>query len=298
MKTVFSSNSSVAHIWANKEQTYACTPTKNFYFKGDEIFSYGSHFCIAKHVSNEQGSVVLFTDRSYSNTTAKHILITSRACSHFRKIYCPYPDGSNESNFREFGKRAEHILKLISKARKQSVHICSLYSLEEQVCMYAEFFGIEIPEYLNKLFRSEATDELKEYNENRVLYIFKINSIERKRKEEREQKRNEREAILNKERIEKWLNFEIDYLYCKLDGRDLIRYHVAQKQFETSQGVKIPVSICRDFYLTLINDQLKVGAKLINYTVLQLSDGVIRIGCHTYDVRYLREQGDKVFVTK
>lgn len=64
------------HIWANQQQDEA--RAGSFYFKGATIFSYGSHFPIA----TIEGGNVLFTMRSYSNTTAKHISKARQAISH------------------------------------------------------------------------------------------------------------------------------------------------------------------------------------------------------------------------
>ena len=42
----------VAHLWANKSQDSARESGGRFYFVGDTIYSYGSHFPIARHVEN------------------------------------------------------------------------------------------------------------------------------------------------------------------------------------------------------------------------------------------------------
>src|SRR5579872_324467 len=74
----------IAHLWAHsKTQDDARNPGGNFYFSGDTIYSYGSHFPIARHVTNEQGqAAILFTNQTYSNTTAKHIGQVRRAIPH------------------------------------------------------------------------------------------------------------------------------------------------------------------------------------------------------------------------
>lgn len=54
MKTVFTDISQVAHLWANQLQESARN-SGNYYFNGDAIYSYGSHFMIAKHHTNKQG---------------------------------------------------------------------------------------------------------------------------------------------------------------------------------------------------------------------------------------------------
>ena len=72
----------VAHLWAHKSQDFARNPGHNFYFHGDTIYSYGSHFPVARHVENKRGRAVLFTTRSYSSTTAGHKCMVEGACRH------------------------------------------------------------------------------------------------------------------------------------------------------------------------------------------------------------------------
>jgi|GEM_PF-3378619 len=70
----------IAHLWAHKTQDDARNPGGNFYFRGDTIYSYGSHFPIARHVTNDKGeAAVLFTNQKWSNTTAKHINYVRRS---------------------------------------------------------------------------------------------------------------------------------------------------------------------------------------------------------------------------
>ena len=61
----------VAHRWANKNGKKLTSST--MFFRGDDIYSYGTHFRIATHVTNAKGKpAVLFTERTYSVTTAGH----------------------------------------------------------------------------------------------------------------------------------------------------------------------------------------------------------------------------------
>src|SRR5690348_11351714 len=78
-KTVFDTDE-IAHLWAHRTQDAARNPQGNFYFSGDTIYSYGSHFPIARHIKGAHGADgVFFTSRSYSNTTAKHVSYTRRS---------------------------------------------------------------------------------------------------------------------------------------------------------------------------------------------------------------------------
>ena len=78
-KQVFKTNE-IAHLWAHRTQDSARNAQGNFYFDGDTIYSYGSHFPIARHVENKRKEhAVLITTRTYSVTTSGHVSDVKRA---------------------------------------------------------------------------------------------------------------------------------------------------------------------------------------------------------------------------
>ena len=63
----------IPHLWAHRTQDEARNPQGNLYFSGDTIYSYGSHFPVARHVVSEEGErAVLFTTATYSVTTSSY----------------------------------------------------------------------------------------------------------------------------------------------------------------------------------------------------------------------------------
>lgn len=78
MQTIVS-NAMVAHLWANRSQPHAANSGRSLYFEGDTIYSYGSHFPIARWADNVGAPVVLFTSRGYSITTSGHKSTTRQA---------------------------------------------------------------------------------------------------------------------------------------------------------------------------------------------------------------------------
>ena len=76
----------VAHLWAHQSQESARNGQGNFYFRGSTIYSYGSHFPIARHVDEK---TILFTTRDYSPTTAGHKTCVRSAIPDGKTvIYC------------------------------------------------------------------------------------------------------------------------------------------------------------------------------------------------------------------
>jgi hypothetical protein len=98
----------VAHLWAHQTQSEARNAQGNFYFNGDTIWSYGSHFPIARHV----GKVVLFTTRTYSSTTAGQCSAVRQAITGVKPIiYCFNPRAESP---REHGENLQHMIGIVA----------------------------------------------------------------------------------------------------------------------------------------------------------------------------------------
>jgi hypothetical protein len=49
----------IPHLWAHQTQDEARNRQGNLYFTGDTIYSYGSHFPIARRVTNDAGELAI-----------------------------------------------------------------------------------------------------------------------------------------------------------------------------------------------------------------------------------------------
>jgi hypothetical protein len=258
----------VAHLFANQLQTEATTQGRNFYFDNDKIYSYGNHFCIAKFVDDD---TLLFTERSYSNTTAKHINHVYNATSHKNRIFCYNPMGTHEQNFKYWFDQAEEILKKLSNARKPEIYLNQLKQIKDKATKYANYFGIDIFKPLDLLLSITDKAEIVAYLETKQKLI------------EADKKRIEKEkAKAHKIALSKWRKFESQTLYTR-DGFDYLRKD--SENFQTSQGVKIPLAVGLRFYNNLINNKVKAGETFLNYTISEVSKKLIKIGCHTITLK-------------
>ena len=86
------------------------------------------------------------------------------------------------------------------------------------------------------------------------------------------EKANKKEHQTN---LKKWRKFETGRLYQR-DGFDYIRKD--SENFQTSQGVKIPLEIGLRLYKNLAN--VKVNDKFLDYTINEITKTYIGIGCH------------------
>lgn len=251
-----------AHLFALQQQQEAYTPSRNLYYYGTSIYSYGSHFCIAKFIDSK---TLLFTERGYSNTTAKHISVVSYATSHINKIFCSNPNASHIDNFNFWLNNAEQLADKLKRANKPEIYISQLQQIENKAIKYANYFNIAIPETLQSVLKVTTKTEILAYMENKAELI-KAEKLAKEKQLKKEHQTN----------LKKWRKFETTKLWTRNEGIDYLRKN--NEQFETSQGVKIPTEIGLKLYKNL--KTAKIGDKFLEYTIGEITKQFICIGCH------------------
>ena len=273
--------SELCHKWANMEQESGRNANGSMYFEGSTIYSYGSHFPIAKHIVNEQGQrAVLFTQRSYSVTTEKHKSQVWMSCKNDNIIFCSLPNSTHEDNFNFWLNIAElQGARKLKTARKPELYLNIISNVESKAVKYAEFFGIEIPETLKAVLSIKDKSQYLDY-QHKANELAKIE----------EQKRLKEQKAKFKEDIKKWFNLETSRLYTTYKY-DFLR--INDNRIETTQAVQIPIEIAKRLYNSIKEGTIKQGDKILNYSVDQIG-AQIKIGCHTFKRSYLLEFGSKL----
>lgn len=280
MKNIFT-NSELAHTYANQSQQRGRTSSGSFYFEGKTIYSYGQHFPIANIVTNDKGEeVMLFTYRNYSNTTSKQISIVRSATRQYKKIYCHTPKGNHSTNFDNWVKLAEQQAEKLKKAKKPELYLNELNRLNSEVSEYAQFFSLEIPLTLKAVLSIKDKNEFLQY-ESKAAEFAKIELA----------KKVKAQKIKFKEDIKKWFNLETSRLYTNYKY-DFLR--INENRIETTQAVQIPIELGKRLFLSVKNQSLNVGDKVLNYSVNQVGKE-IKIGCHTFSRSYLLKFGTQLF---
>lgn len=277
MKKVVSADM-VAHLWANQQQSEARTAQGNFYFDGNTIYSYGRHFAIAKHVVNDKGmNAVLYTDRTYSNTTSKQQWIVKHAIQGQNIIVVPDADNMVSQNFATWKTRITNLASNLLTARKPEKYLNPINAEYANVCKYASFIGIEIPADLRELYESVLTPDYKVYLKSKAD-IAKKEAAERKAIED----------IQAAEHLEKWRNNEVDrHVY---DGFTYLKLSADNDSVQTSQGVFVPLNIAKEFYRTVLDTVKNGGCTNCNmrfmhqYNVREITEKQIIVGCHTIEI--------------
>ena len=264
----------VAHLWAHKSQDFARNPCHNFYFHGDTIYSYGSHFPVARHVENKRGRAVLFTTRSYSSTTAGHKCMVEGACRHLTVFHVADVNGTEpRKQFAEYRAAYMALVGKYAKARQRKPeYLAELRGLVEEANRYAAFFGLRP--------RLTLPDDLT----GMIAECQAIEKRDRERKQ-REERKREREA---QERLQKWVDGALDY--CPSGYGQPIRLRIAGDELQTSRSARVPLAHAVKAFRVLKRLHDKGQAYQRNGHTIHLgqfaldsldTEGNVTAGCHT-----------------
>lgn len=264
----------VAHRWANGIGDH-CNGG-SMYFVDDAIYSYGYHFCIARKYRGK----VLMTERTYSNSTAKHCGIVWGACRQYDVIRCAQVDSTPgtkyfiSDNLSIWKEEVKSILDgPMAKARKPQKYLVEILAIVRKVEVFCKFFKVRVPKEFT-IYRDTMDKEA-------VLAAAKETA-----KKLAEKKRRKEAAD-----AKKFMNFEKDYFN---GDYQIVRLRKDKNRFETSQHVQIPFEIGRQFYEKLKDGTLRVGDSCLYYKVRSVGND-IKVGCHTFKRKWLLDYGKKVF---
>jgi len=269
----------VAHVWAHKLLDHARNKTGNFYFHGDTIYSYGRHFPIAMHVEHKGKKCILFTTRTYSSTTSKHIWGTQKAIPSSVEVFrvrCP-ANSVRASMVDEYVERITSKLEEAAKARQRRPYLLSeAQLLVEEARRFCAFFG-----FRRKFNDVGNIDEIKA-----ELEAVKRRKAARLSRQQRELEKK------NAERLASWLSGGDDWPYrLEFDHLRLYENDDGSKSVQTTQRVQVPVEDVRRIAKLVLRhiksgehwqkngEHIKVGDYELDAIT---SDGTIHVGCHKF----------------
>lgn len=281
----------VPHLWAHRTQDDARNKQGNLYFTGDTIYSYGSHFPIARHVANDSGRrAVLFTTATYSVTTSGHCsAVRSAIPSGTPVFHVPNirPGTYSESeltaddhagNLADYAERCER--HVITSARARSSY-AKEWNHEQAVCLrdeafaYCAFFGLPVP-------LIAAVPEL----DSEALAAIRKREAKKAAEKAEQTKRERAEAITRQqELITKWRAGQ--YSGCLYDVPAMLR--IDGDEVVTSRGARFPVSHAKRA-LAFVRKIRESGQAYVrngntvhlgHYAIDRIEpDGTVKAGCH------------------
>lgn len=271
MRTKYSSNSELAHIWANDPDPSIGKSANSMSCQNGKLYSYST--VIAQII----GDTVIYNTASYSVTTSKHQGYAHGASSHFQhKIYLNIPKrGLNslefsQHSFDEVVKMSENeassYLVKASRSRKYAEsYRAQAFRIYDNLVKYAALFNLEYQAPNYSSLEAQAVEAEKKAKE-----LEKIRRAERIKEQE--------EALIE------WRaghdvrnNFELTALRIKDD------------EIQTTRGARIPVDHAVKFW-SLIKSWHEKGAQYVKdhhsiklgyYTVNSFKNDVLTVGCHT-----------------
>jgi len=273
-------NSQLAHAWAN--QTKAAATASNFHFSGPTIYSYGTHFPIA----TLDRETVLFTSRTYGNSTAKHISHARRAIPHgIPVIYCHNPLTRNHTgNLETFAAElADSLAKYKTAKKYKDSHADQIDRQLANVRAYFAHFKTkkkEIPAALKSTLatiEAGAWKETPEQAEARRARQAELDSTKDARRAAARAARLAAEAEANAEKLARWKageNVQFFESYGTLASLRVKNGHV-----ETSQGARVTLAAALRLFRH-ITAQQTAPLDVDGFTFREAAEGIATISCH------------------
>jgi len=277
-------NHEIPHLWAHQSQDEARNSTGSFYFDGPIIYSYGSHFPIARHVTNQLGErAVLFTTAHHSVTTSGHCSEVARAIPpnipvfrvpHLQSSWDGLPN--HRDNAESYVRRISELLGKAKRARvNRDWHQRDALGLREQLRRYVAFFDLSdvaVPE-------SNELDALQSW-------IAAHQEEERQGREETARLAEEERRKEHADRIQQFRAGDPNVSYIA-GVSPMLR--VEGDEVQTSLGARFPVSHARRG-LAFIRKVRESGQEYVrdghtihlgNYAIDRIeADGTVHAGCH------------------
>jgi len=272
MRTKYSSNSELSHIWANDPDSSVYKSANSMSCHFGKLYSYNT---VIAQIIND---TVIYNTASYSNTTSKHQSLARQATNHFEKrIYLDVPKMNlsslelGQSDFEDLilnynQQKANNLLVKASRSKKYAtLYSGQAFSIIKNLEKYALFRGL--------FYSCPNIDDLQELA---IKADKEAKALEKIRKAERI--KEQAEALENWRKGEDVRNsFELTALRIKND------------EIQTTRGARIPVDHAIKFW-GLIKSWHEKGVSYVkdhhsihlgNYSVNRFENDILTVGCHS-----------------
>ena len=275
MRKVLRNTDEVIHVFAQQTQSEGRNQSRNIFFEGTKIWSYGYHYLLGEFIDKE---TILINDKGYSMTTSKHIYSLREATNQYKRFYI------TETNLDLVHAEINATLSKIPKARtKKAVYLNRILYLFERLNVYLIYTKTKTKVSKLKEYKEikRIVQRLETDKDKILLEVAKI----LKTKEKRQLKKN-------KEAIKLWRSHEKHYLHGIKNS--LLRLSKDSASVETSGGVKIDVKKAKVLYKLIEAGKDIKGFKLDYYTVIGIKDNILKIGCHNIPLQEVNTIGKQL----
>jgi hypothetical protein len=295
MKKVFSSNATLAHVWASQSQETG--KANSMFFQGTEIYSYGRHYCIAKLF----GKVALVNSNGYSNSTAKHTRHVRRAITHLAtfdvpNVYNPTAQENITYLANQVADSMKHLIKCLNVCtwndKGEIYEVDRIQHAVKKFNLYCETFNIQDSITLDE----ETLADLKAIHAEKLVKT-KLREAARTARQAVEyaerQKANEarwaKEELEYKESVKAWKLFQGSIK--GYSDQVFLRINQEKNLVETSRGADVPLDEALSLIMRINRNEAVQGVKIGSFEVKELTPSHLVIGCHNIPL----EEMNKVF---
>ncbi|AUM59696.1 hypothetical protein HOS55_gp094 [Pseudomonas phage PMBT3] len=294
------------HAWAGRHSDNGRNPNSSVFFTGKIIYSYGSHFPMARHISFND---VLLTYATYSNTTSKHQHEVWSSVSHKNTLYVhDVEDPLSKNGIDETISAVTTLLHTASKRRKKELANDDIHSAWQQVANLYEIAAFD--DFKAQWKKTPAALKRRLADTAKLIEACKVNITaamsslsakeEARIKRERaaaEKKRKAQVGTVTAE-LEAWFNGERAthgmHNVRQILGTDGLRLGPTGLTVDTTQGLVVPAEDCRRawplikrFYDSKYSDGLVLteaqSARFGNFQLSRIEkDGSVVVGCHRF----------------
>lgn len=307
----YKNTAEAVHAWAGRHSDDGRNPNSSVYFVGLTIFSYGSHFPMARHVSF---SDVLLTYDTYSNTTSKHQREVWRAVSHKNTIYVhDVEDPLGTGGVAQTIAAAESLLKSAAKRRSKDRAGEEIHSAWQRVENLYEVAAM--PDFKADWKKLPALAKRRLGATRKLIAACKVDLASAMAKMTEAEKAADKRAKAEKEKKRKAQVAEYEILMAdwlvglrsgqlraaqNILGTDGLRLGDTGLTVTTTQGLVVPAEDCRRAW-PLIQRVYRAQDTLAAKDILELSrgedtkprfgqfelsriekDGTVVVGCHRF----------------
>lgn len=298
MKTVFTSHAKVIHAWIYGDEDFTGRASRVF-GRGNELYSYGHHFVLAKKVIRKGKTTIFVNNSTYSSSTTKHQSLVRQAIPYdWEVIYVDDPSASLQSNVLVCLINLKQVLVLASKARSRKswylacanghrdrIHSLQAFGLKKDIKLTASDKRLIAEPFSLSSFVVDTAEYLKQEKRNEAKKL-------RNRK-----KADAARAIKHEQSKQKWLAGEIHYFGYTWNEDVLIRFNEDLGVIQTSGGVSITPDEVKELYRRLVAGEDVIGLKIEPYTVLAIDTKIITIGCHKIPLKSVFKLGKEIWMS-
>lgn len=288
-------HSQVAHVWANQSKPKG--KGSNMFFDGPTIYSYGTHFPIAKHVKNAQGEpAVIFTRESYSSSTGAHKNLVRHALDGLGiPVFLGYTESSG-SYWRsyDFGTDKPSLRKSVKQYLADAQ---ALAMKAKRARKYGHYHAEQAIELINEADRMNRFFKLGMKISDSILSDQELRAIRDKAEAARKAQAIREAAAREEQRKEDAADFEAwkrgEGYGCpwsySTDENGSAYLRIKGDEVQTSRGAEVPledakrafrfVKLCKEQ-----NREFRTNGERVRIGYFDLrsvdSAGNIQIGCH------------------